>query len=162
MMNLAKPSGWMSGVAILALALGGCDAKAKENEKGGKHEHKPPHNGTLVVFGDEYAHLELVLDPASGTLDGYLLDGEAENPVRAVQKTIEVKVKAGSATFGLTMRALENKLTGETVGDTSQFEVQSDSLKGLKEFDGWIGNVLVKGKAFTNVWFNFPKGNEDE
>jgi hypothetical protein len=155
-----RATGWMSAVSVLALAMEGCDAKAQE--KGGKHEHKPPHNGTLVVFGNEFAHLELVLDPATGTLDGYLLDGEAENPIRAVEKSVALKLKTGASVFELTLRPVENKLTGETVGDTSQFQGQADGLKGLKEFDGWVGNVLVKGKVFNNVWFNFPKGNESE
>ena len=45
------------------------------------HEHKPPHSGTLVEFGEEFAHLELVLDAATGTLKAYALDGEAEKAV---------------------------------------------------------------------------------
>jgi hypothetical protein len=47
-----------------------------------QHEHKAPHGGTPVVLGNEAYHLEFVLDPATGKLSAYVLDGEMEKFVR--------------------------------------------------------------------------------
>ena len=61
------------------------------------HEHHPPHKGTLVEFGEEFAHLELVLDPATGKLTAYALDGEAEKAVRLKQTEIVVETAPDNA-----------------------------------------------------------------
>lgn len=45
-------------------------------------------------------------------------------------------------------------------GDTSLFETQADWLKTATNFDAVVKLVDVKGKAFKDVKFNFPKGNE--
>jgi hypothetical protein len=125
------------------------------------HEHKPPHNGTLVVFGEEFAHLEFVLDPSTGKLTAYALDGEAEQAVRMAQKEIELKVRPpGTNESIVKLTAVGSDLTGETPGDTSQFEGQSELLKNAKEFDAIISAVTLKGQEFKDVKFNFPKGNE--
>ena len=99
------------------------------------HEHTAPHGGTLVVFGDEFAHIELVLDQTTGKLTGYVLDGEAENSVRLSQKTIELKIHREDieSDFSLQLSGVANVLTGETEGDTSQFAGQSDALQGASE-----------------------------
>lgn len=133
------------------------------------HEHHAPHKGTLIEFGEEFAHLELVIDPASGKVAAYVLDGEAEKAVRVAQESIEIKIVAGKTTgsgpaadFSLTLKAQASVLSGEKVGDTSEFTGQSDSLKGQPVFDASVVKMTVKGKAFDNVKFNFPKGNEED
>jgi hypothetical protein len=146
---------------LATLILAGCDSKEEEKKgKGGKHEHKPPHAGTLVEFGEEFAHLELVLDGATGKLTGYVLDGEAEKPVKVEQAEIVLKVKGKPAEFMVPLTGMGNALTGEKPGDTSQFEGQSDGLKGLKEFDAAVSRITIKGNSFKDVSFNFPQGNE--
>ena len=145
-------------LAAVAAVLAGCDSK-EEDKKGTKHEHRPPHGGTLVEFGEEFAHLELVLDPATGRLTGYVLDGEAEKPARLSQKEVQIEVKKPSR-FKVVLQAVSNALTGETAGDTSQFEGQSNLLKGLKDFDAAVVKISLKGNEFSGVDFNFPKGNE--
>ena len=129
-----------------------------KKEEGG-HEHTAPHGGTLLGFGDEFAHLELVLDEATGKLTAYALDGEAEKAVPLKQETIEIEVK-GSTPFTVKLNAVENKLTGETKGSTSQFEAQEAKLKGLQKFDAVLKSISIKGKEFKNVEFKFPEGNE--
>ena len=133
------------------------------------HEHHAPHKGTLVEFGEEYAHLELVLDPATGTLQGYVLDGEAEKAVRVTQKEIEIKSNsvntenidpAKNLIITITLAAQSDPLTGEKEGDTSYFLGQSNALKNAKTFGGVLTLLNVKGKDFKDVKFNFPKGNE--
>ena len=56
------------------------------------HEHHAPHKGTLVELGEEFSHLEIVLDPASGKITAYALDGEAEKAVRLKQAEIVLKI----------------------------------------------------------------------
>lgn len=124
------------------------------------HEHKPPHKGTLVEFGEEFAHLELVLDPKSGKLTGYLLDGEAENPVRIQQSSILLKLNKNGKPLSLNLKAVANPLTGEVKGDTSEFAAVSMKLKGVPQFSGTVVLIKVKGTTFRKVDFKYPEGNE--
>jgi len=124
------------------------------------HEHHPPHKGTLVEFGEEFAHLELVLDAVTGKLTGYTLDGEAENPVRVKQLEIEIKMIKPAA-GSVKLKAVASPLSGEKEGDTSEFEGQADQLKGIKDFDAQVSSITIKGKEFKDVKFNYPKGNEE-
>lgn len=132
------------------------------HETNAHHEHIAPHGGTLVVLGDEFAHIEFVLDPTTGKLTGYVLDGEAEKPARLLQKTIQLKVhrEDNGADFTLQLSAIANVLTGETEGDSSQFEAQSDALKGASEFQAEIVSIEIMGQMFTHIDFEFPEGNE--
>lgn len=146
-----------------------CEIKGEHSHEHGEthetdahHEHVAPHGGTLVVFGDEFAHIEFVLDQTTGELTGYVLDGEAEKSVRLSQKTIELKVHREDveSDFTLQLSAIANVLTGETEGDTSQFEAQSDALRGASEFHAEIVSIEVMGQMFTHIDFEFPEGNE--
>ena len=155
----------MTAITTTAWAHG--DSNTDGHNDGHGHEHTAPHGGTLIVLGDEFAHLELVLDPEDGTLRGYVLDGEAENPVRLDQPEIEIRIvvpdAAGNA-YGselpLRLSAVYNILTGEKEGDTSEFAVRSERLKGVKQFGAVITAVTVKGREFHEVEFRFPEGNE--
>jgi hypothetical protein len=137
-------------------------------EEGHLHEHTAPHSGTLVVLGEEFAHVELVLDPGAGSLTAYILDGEAENAVRISQKYIDIKIKettqqeisAEKSGYVIRLEAVSDVLTGETPGDTSELTAQSERLKGVQEFDAVILAIDIKGRTFTNICFRFPDGNE--
>jgi len=124
------------------------------------HEHHPPHHGTLVVLGEEFSHVELLLDPATGKLDAFVLDGEAENPVRISQSSLQILVKDKKKDWTLKLKPIANALTGETIKNTSQYEVVSPKLKGLSRFQGSIVHINAKGTDFKNVWFLYPEGNE--
>jgi hypothetical protein len=50
--------------------------------------------------------------------------------------------------------------TGETVGDTSLFAAQADWLKTAKTFDAVLTKFDVRGSSFSEIAFNFPKGND--
>lgn len=141
---------------LFAVALLGAQALAA-------HEHKPPHHGTLVCLGDEFAHLELVLEPASGRLTAYALDGEAERPVRLKARSLAISIiprRPAGQPFTLTLRAVADPLSGETVGDTSEFHVSASRLQGLLEFDGQLVDLRIRGRRFHAVSFNYPRGNE--
>ncbi len=156
----------ISILALFTFLLVPGSTKAEE----GHHEHKAPHGGTLVVFVEEFAHIELMLDATEGNLTAYVLDGEAENPIRINQKEIELKIsvedsddqKGQKLDFSLKLKGIANVLTGETEGDTSEFTGQSDQLKGVTTFDAVVTIITVRGKEFKDTAFNFPKGNEEE
>lgn len=112
-----------------------------------KHQHEAPHGGTLVELGDHFANLELVLDASTGTLTAYVLDGHADQAIRLEQKEIVLKGKSES----FTLQAVGSPLTGERPGDSSQFEVRSDSLKGIQELDATIVKIVVKGQVLVDV-----------
>ncbi len=158
---------WLAIIAI-AIAQFGCEKKEQPRQEQAQaedthehHEHKAPHGGALVGLGKEFAHVELVLEKTTGKLTGYVLDGEAEKPVRLAQKAIELKISmdAGQKS-ALQLMGVANTLTGETEGDTSQFAGQSDALKGVTKFHAEIASIAVKGQTFTKVAFGFPEGNE--
>ncbi len=123
-----------------------------------------PRGGTLVSLGEGFAHVEMILDPETGKLTAYALDDDAEDAVQLAQKEMEFQItlKQGGEKKNFTMKlaAVPNVLTGETVGDTSQFEGQSNNLKGVKEFDAVLSFIHTRGADFKDVPFNFPKGND--
>lgn len=147
--------------AMSATARAHGDADPDAHQSGHGHEHSAPHGGTLVVLGDEFSHLELVLDQGTGELTAYVLDGEAESPIRLEQTEIEMKIDAArSGGSTLKLKAVPNVLTGEAAGDSSEFSVQSDKLKGVERFGAVITSITIKGKKFEEVEFRFPEGNE--
>lgn len=153
-------------VVASLVAASGCDYKAEPNDGDGHHHHHhvAPHGGTLVVLGDESAHLELVLEP-DGELTVYLLDGEAEKPVRTDQTSIEIEITPKStdtirAKFTETLAAVASPLTGETVGDSSEFRLKSEKLVGWESFDCRIKAVRLRGQALEDIRFPFPEGND--
>lgn len=159
---------WIATLAVIITQIS-CEKKEEHqhnqeetHETDAHHEHTAPHGGTLVVFGDEFAHIEFVLDETTGQLTGYVLDGEAEKSVRLSQKTIELKIHQEDvqSDFSLQLSGVANVLTGETEGDTSQFAAQSDALKGVSEFHAEIVSIALKGQTFTDIDFTFPEGNE--
>lgn len=124
------------------------------------HEHHPPHHGTLVELGEEFAHVELLLDPSTGGLTAFVLDGEAENPVEISQPFLLIQVKGKKGPFTVKLKPVASPLTGETVGNTSQYQGSSKNLKGLEKFEGTIDHIKAKGTEFSKVWFLYPEGNE--
>ena len=130
------------------------------------HEHKAPHGGALAELGDEYAHLEFVVDPEAGTMVCYVLDGELTNLVRIAQPRIDVTIIPGGEHGGLfvdsirqpldlALAAVSSDLTGDKVGDCSVFSATDAGLKGLKSYQGKIAWAEVKGKRFENVAFYY-------
>ena len=130
--------------AWLVLLLLGCDSKPPETPPPAKHTHQAPHGGTLVELGQEFAHVELVFESTTGKVTAYVLDGEVEKPIRLEQKELVLKGK-------VTLQAVGSPLTGEKPGDTSQFEGQSDGLKGATELDAALVRIVVKGREFNDV-----------
>lgn len=142
-------------VTTLALVVGGCSKQGSAPAAAGGHHHAAPHGGTLVEVGEHAYNIELVREAATGKLSAYVLDGHAENFVRIASPTLEVVAFTGGERRSVVLRAVANSGTGETVGDTSQFEGQADWLKKTAEFPGTIPLVEIRGSKFENISIYF-------
>lgn len=137
---------------VIALAFGAC-AKHDSPAGGGGHAHKAPHGGTLLELGEHAYNLELVRDPAAGKLTVYVLDGHAENFIRIATPGVDVTAFAAGGRQTLTLRPVANPVTGETVGNTSQFEAQADWLKSSASLNGEIAALEIRGSKFGPAAF---------
>lgn len=149
-------------LTLFAVIVAGCGDKPDQGptaKKASGHHHEPPHGGTGVELGDHHAHLEFLVDKASGTMTAYVLDAHMENFVRLPAPSIDLSVKAGGAEQSLKLLPVANTATGETVGNTSQFQAQADWLKTTVSFQATVREVTVRGSTFTNVSFEFPSSN---
>jgi hypothetical protein len=149
-------------LALAVAAAAGCAKAPPPPPAPGEtalHRDEPPHGGTPVVLGQAEYHLELVSDHVTGRLQAYVLDGEMEDFVRSSSPTLELAVTTPGGPRQLVLAAVANPVTGETVGDTSLFEGQSDWIRTTPDFDADLATITIRGTPFTHVRFNFPKGN---
>ena len=115
-----------------------------------------PHGGTVVKFGTA-ACLEFVHDPSSGLLTAYVLNGAATTTQRIPAKAIGVQVTVpGGAKVDVSLMSTANGLTGDTVGNSSQFGGAQPGLKGVTTFTGVVTQLVAGGQTFTNVGFGYP------
>jgi len=152
-------------LVLAAAALCGCGDETPKPPAGASpvHEHHAPHGGALQVLGEEAAHVELVLDEKTGKLTAYVLDGEAEKPVRIAQDVLRLKIVGVAGVDAVVeLKAVANDLTGEKIGDTSQFEGASESLRGATRFDGVLESITARGVTFKAVPIGWPGGNESK
>ncbi len=118
-----------------------------------------PHGGTVVKLGT-VAALEFVHDPSSGTLTAYVLNGAASGTQRSAAKTIDVEVTVpGGAKVPVSLVSTANGLTGDAVGNSSQFGGAQPGLKGVTAFTGVVKQFVAGGETFTNVAFGYPVNN---
>lgn len=61
----------------------------------------------------------------------------------------------------VTLSGVANPLTGETASDTSQFRAVVPMLKGMRQFEGSIKAVSVRGRRFQDVGFKYPATEHD-
>lgn len=120
------------------------------------HVHEAPHGGTLVSIADGGANIEVCLDGDAGTLTLYLFDGCAENSLRS---DLEIMfVVCDGETFQLAARASE--LSGETVGDSSEFGLTDERLKGLTALVGTVAQVSLLGSTLTDVPIEYSASHD--
>lgn len=145
--------------ALLALAiLPACSDHHEAHESHG-HAHTAPHGGTLIEIGEHQYNLELVRDAAAGTLTAYVLDAHAEHVVRLALPQLVLIATINRAPSPITLVAVPNSATGETIGDTAQFTAQTDWLKSTSSFDGVIPSLEIRGTVFTNIKLHFPSAH---
>lgn len=156
-MKLARCVSSLFVILALVLASGCGQRGAPSGASSGGHVHTAPHGGLLVEVGDHAYNVELVRDAAAGKLTAYVLDGHAENFVRLALPSFDLVAITGGEKKSLTLRAVANAATGETVGNTSQFEAQADWLKKSGEFPGTITTLEIKGTTFRDIAFYLKK-----
>jgi hypothetical protein len=143
---------------LLAGLLSSCERPpAPAEHVAPAHHHTAPHGGLLVEVGSHQFNLELLHDAANGTLTLYTLDAHAENFVRTAMRAIDVTLHAGGQIRSLTLKPVANPATGETVGATSQYEVQDDWLKASGEISGIITELDFNGTRFSGIPFASTK-----
>lgn len=132
---------------------------AASAEAEGGHAHQAPHGGTLIELGDEFVHVELVVDSATGRLTAYVLDGEAEGSVALTQGTIALALVVAPATdtVRVTLTGAANPLSGETASSTSVFAADVPQLKGVATFAGVLSRVEAKDQVFENLPVQVPR-----
>ena len=144
-------------LALLFLALlAACGRKEPAPTHAGGHSHVAPHGGTLIELGAHAYNLELLRDRAAGKLTAWVLDGHAENFVRLPIPALEAVATVGVTPRPLSLKAVANAATGETVGNTSQFEVQADWLKGPEAFTVVVPSLEIRGSSFKEIKATFP------
>jgi hypothetical protein len=116
-----------------------------------------PHGGTVVALGT-VAHLEFVHDPSTGLLTAYVLDAAGKATMRIPAKSISVEVTpAGGKPVTVALTSTANGLTGDTVGNSSQFGGTAASLKGVTAFAGSVKEAVIGGQTFKDIAFSYPK-----
>lgn len=142
-------------LALSFAVLAGC-SKSHEpspqfDESRDHHVHQGPHNGTLVELGDHKYSIEFVHDHAAGSLTLYVLDAHAENFIRLPDRSIEALVQRNGQPTPLTLAAVANSATGETVGDSSQFTGSADWLRSSQTIELAIPSLTVRGMVFEDI-----------
>ncbi len=131
------------------------DPAIQAGHTGCDHVHSAPHGGTLIPLGDHFGHAELLLDPTKGRLRLFVLDAHAEKAIRIGDPMLQVALlsiehKAVDAEL-LELQAVASPLTGEKVGDSSEFTGTHAALLGKTSFSGRLQAIHLKGIAFENV-----------
>ncbi|MBM3749558.1 MAG: hypothetical protein FJW21_00045 [Acidimicrobiia bacterium] len=146
---------WLAALTIGAQAQQQTTKASAERHRG--HHHEAPHGGTLVEIGDHFAFLEFVHDSEAGSLTLYVLDGSAEKAVRITQPSVMFMLAGpGAAATPLELKARARAITGETVGDTSEFVAISDLLKGLRAGRGTVVQLSIKGQTLKDLAVKWP------
>jgi hypothetical protein len=156
-LSLAGGAWYLVRARISATALAGTSHDIPK-----PHQNKPPHGGTPIGLGDDQFNVELVRDPATGTLKAFVLDGEMEDFIRISAKVLVIDVEHEGRKDTLRLLPVADAATGEKVGNTCLFQTQADWLKLEGHFKGVIPSLAIQDQKFQAVSFKFPEGNEKE
>ena len=144
-------------LAVIALMVVGCrepERPAVQSERGAApegHHHPSLHGGTAVELGAHEFQLDVVFTAAEGLLQCYVMDGHMANFVRIPAPALSVTAKLPSGETTLTLLPMANHATGEKVGDTSLFQAQADTLKGVAGFDAVLKEISIRGRNYSNI-----------
>lgn len=155
-----------AGVAVAAaLAIAACTTEAHDDhhDDEGGHAHTAKYGGVLVELGDHFASIEVVQDHEAGTLKVYCLDAHAEESERSPTESLSMSLDVhADEPIVVTLAPHVSELSGETVGDSSLFEVTDDVLKGVDHFHGTIAEITLRGTKFEDVKFDWPPEDDHD
>jgi hypothetical protein len=151
-MKTVKSFALLATTLLLTVVVGCRDSSPSHgHDHGHGHDHTPPHGGTIVVIAPNQLHLELVLDSTVGKLQAYVLDGHYGESLVIPETSFILVAQMDGKEETLTLQRAPEK--------SSLFEAQADWLKTVKEFEGHIPTITLKGATFTNLKFFYPKSS---
>lgn len=147
----------------LTFAWGCSEDRKKGGNSGGGHVHQAMRGGILMELGPHGSghNLELLLNN-KGEFEIFILDAHAENYVRIEQSTIELNLADNNRT--ITLNAIPDPATGETVGNSSLFRT-SQSVENLLPIKAEMVNVAIGSSNYLNTPLSFsgnPKSDNHE
>ena len=142
-----------------SLFLSSC---GEDQHEGGHdaHNHPAPHGGQLVELGEHGSgfNLELVLHE-QGFLQIYVFDAHVQDFVRISANSIDIEITDQNGTArNIICEAVEDPITGETVGNTSLF-TSTERINENLPLIGVINKINIMEFPYDNVEINFS-GNE--
>lgn len=107
------------------------------------HDHSSgPHEGHLVVFGDEAYHGEIVFDEAAGELTVYIIKADATTAHPIDQEAVEVHLELDGEEVELTLPASPD--TGDPDGTSSRFVLGSEDVPdGIQDAEDLHGHIVA-------------------
>jgi hypothetical protein len=145
--------------ALTLFLLVGCDkpvptaGSPKPAEKAQhSHDEVGPSGGTLVSWGDEEYHAELVFEADKGAVTANVLDGRAKKLVPIDAKSLTLTLQGTPPIF---VKLSPKSNEGDPDGLSSRFIATNDSLKAVKGLKGSLSGT-VKGKNFTGDFEEKP------
>ena len=143
---------------LITLFVVGC-AEHQHDEScgshGGLHVHEPLLGGQLMALGEHGSgyNLELLIDE-NNHFSVYILDAHAENFVRIDQESLQVDLSDENKS-SITLHAVADSTTGETVGNTSHFQSKG-KVENLLPIKGVIQMIEIGSKQYSEIEFFFP------
>ena len=147
---------------LISLLVVGC-AEHQHDESceshGGLHVHEPLLGGQLMALGEHGSgyNLELLIDEKN-RFSVYILDAHAENFVRIQQESLQVHLSDENKT-SLTLGAVADSATGETIGNTSHFQT-TESIDHLLPLGASIKLIEIGSNQYSGIDFVFPKDSQ--
>lgn len=133
-------------LALVAAGLVGCGdkpaPKPAPTAPAAHEDHKAPHGGSLLELGEEEAHVELIHDAKTGTLEAYVYGKAIGTPAFVEAPVIQVVGKAGPEELRPTA------VDAKPDGTASRWKV-TDPRLATDPLDGRI-RVKVDGKSFQS------------
>lgn len=107
------------------------------------HDHSHgPHDGHLVVFGNEAYHGEIVFNEESGELTVYIIGPDASTPQPISEAQVAVHLELGLQHVELSLPAVPE--AGEAEGMSSRFVLSRDAVpEGIHDAEDLYGVILV-------------------
>ena len=148
---------------VLTCTWGCSEDRKKGGNSGDGHVHQAMRGGILMELGPHGSghNLELLLNN-KGEFEIFILDAHAENYVRIEQSTIELNLADNNRT--ITLNAIPDPATGETVGNSSLFRT-SQSVENLLPIKAEMVNVAIGSSNYLNTPLSFsgnPKSDNHE
>lgn len=121
-------------------------------EKKGHHEHTAPNGGSLIVIGEEFAHIEMLPQVEKGQIVCYIYDADLKFGEKAEQGVIECAMTYTEMQEPLSLEFLSSvdELASNTKDNSSEFVAKVD-LNGKTNIKLQLKSVKLKGKTFHDI-----------